>query len=640
MMHWQQRSKMHWLKDGDGNTKFFHLYASAWKKRNHISRLRDDAGTWKENETDIQGILLQYFRNIFASSQPATADLNAVLSVMQPRVTTEMNRSLADPFTEIEVKQAVFGMYPFKSPGPDGMPPMFFQKFWPIIGNDVTCSVLRILNDHILYRKMNHTHVILIPKCESPKTVAQLRPISLCNVIVRIASKCIANRLKFLMDHIVSPTQSAFIPGRLITDNVLVAFEVNHYLNSSTQIKGGCAAIKLDICKAYDRVEWAFLRGVLLRLGFHHRFVNLIMLLVTTVSYSFMLTDNTLVFCEATEAQIGTIRLILNDYERASGQVINFQKSSMVVGGHMPELRKTQLADILGVSLVPRHDRYLGLPARGGRSRGALFQGIRDWIWDRITGWNSKLLSQAGKGEKRIHWVAWQKLCQPISEGGLGFRGVKEFNQALLAKQGWRILSRSDALLSRILKARYFSHGTFWDAVAGRRPSLTWRSIIRARPLLEEGCQWAEGQGNERGCWRWRFHRLGRFTGALPTLESLGKRKADIDPLCATCGDMVESIKHTFLHCPFARQVWALSCIPWRSLSVWDQGVVEWVVQVGHEISVMDRARFFTLCWIIWQKRCKKLMENQCLDPMCAWREAEVLLENYQRVKRSVRIHV
>ncbi|KAL0360850.1 UNVERIFIED_CONTAM: putative mitochondrial protein [Sesamum radiatum] len=548
MMHWQQRSKMHWLKDGDGNTKFFHLYALARKKRNHISRLRDDAGTWKETETDIQGILLQYFRNIFASSQPATADLNAVLSVMQPRVTTEMNRSLADPFTEIEVKQAVFGMYPFKSPGPDGMPPLFFQKFWPIIGNDVTCSVLRILNDHMLYRKMNHTHVILIPK--------------------------------------------------------------------------------------YD----------------------------------------TLVFCEATEAQIGTIRLTLNDYERASGQVINFQKSIMVVGGRMPELRKTQLADILGVSLVPRHDRYLGLPARGGRSRGALFQGIRDRIWDRITGWNSKLLSQAGK------------------EGGLGFRGVKEFNQALLAKQGWRILSRSDALLSRILKARYFSHGTFWDAVAGRRPSLTWRSIIRARPLLEEGCQWAEGQGNERGCWRWRFHRLGRFTvrsayvhartmkarmmpsssgtalnrgkelwsmiwgsvipprvkvfmwrlckGALPTLESLGKRKADIDPLCATCGDMVESVKHTFLHCPFARQVWALSCIPWRSLSVWDQGVVEWVVQVGHEISVMDRARFFTLCWIIWQKRCKKLMENQCLDTMCAWREAEVLLENYQRVKRSVRIHV
>ncbi|KAL0438810.1 UNVERIFIED_CONTAM: hypothetical protein Slati_2364000 [Sesamum latifolium] len=178
-----------------------------------------------------------------------------------------------------------------------------------------------------------------------------------------------------------------------------------------------------------------------------------------------LFADDTLVFCEANETQIGEIQRILNGYEKASGQVINFQKSSMVIGGRMSELRKVQLAAILGVRVVPFHERYLGLPATSGRSRGALFQGIKDRIWDRISGWNSKLLSQAGKsvlvksvlqslptyvmscfqipeylirhiesttadfwwhcrGEKRIHWVAWQKLCRPVSRGGW-FSGVE-----------------------------------------------------------------------------------------------------------------------------------------------------------------------------------------------------------------------
>ncbi|KAL0403939.1 UNVERIFIED_CONTAM: hypothetical protein Sradi_2034700 [Sesamum radiatum] len=225
---------------------------------NTIKQLRDEAGVMKDNVGDIQGIIAQYFRNIFASNQPMDSELNGVLSVIQPRVTTEMNRTLVEPFTAVEVKLAVFSMFPLKSPGPDGIPPLFIQKFWPIIGDDISCSVLRILNDLVLYRKMNHTHVVLIPKCDAPETVGQLRPISLCNVTIRIASKCIANRLKGFLDSIISQTQSAFIPGRLITDNVLLAFEVNHYLKISTRAKVNSVALKLDMSKAYDMVEWPF----------------------------------------------------------------------------------------------------------------------------------------------------------------------------------------------------------------------------------------------------------------------------------------------------------------------------------------------------------------------------------------------
>ncbi|KAL0458446.1 UNVERIFIED_CONTAM: hypothetical protein Slati_0471800 [Sesamum latifolium] len=124
--------------------------------------------------------------------------------------------------------------------------------------------------------------------------------------------------------------------------------------------------------------------------------------------------------------------------------------------------------------------------------------------------------------------------------------------------------------------------------------------------------------------------------GALPTLENLGRRKLGIVTLCPICDSQVETVTHIFLQCPFARQIWALSCIPWKCLSEWNQGVENWIMQVVREVSVVDKDRFFTLCWIIWQKRCKKLMENRQLDPMSTWREAEVLLESYQRVKCRV----
>ncbi|KAL0413983.1 UNVERIFIED_CONTAM: hypothetical protein Sradi_1600000 [Sesamum radiatum] len=386
--------------------------------------------------------------------------MNEVLSVIHPRVTGEMNQALAEPFTVDEVKKAVFGMYPLKSPGPDGMPPLFFQKFRHVIGNDVISYALRILNNQVLLHKMNHTHIVLIPKCSNPETVAQLRPISLCNTIVKIESKCIANRLRSLLDSLVSHTQSAFIPGHLITDNVLLAFQLNHHLKVSNRLREGSVVLKLDMSKAYDRVEWSSLRGVLLRLGFQHRFVNLIMLLVTTVSYSIMLdgepfgyiqpergirqgdplspylfifcaealscliqdaerqsqivgiavtvqaprvshllfANDTLVFCKAKVGQLEEIRRILEWYGRASRQVVNFGKSCMVVSGRVHEGMKQLLAGVLDVGLVGSHEKYLGLPAMGGRSRGELFRGLRDRIWERVQGWSSKLLSQAGRG--------------------------------------------------------------------------------------------------------------------------------------------------------------------------------------------------------------------------------------------------
>ena len=133
---------------------------------------------------------------------------------------------------------------------------------------------------------VNKTFVVMIPKVASPRELGQFRPISLCNVIYKIASKVVANRLKKVLPDIISGEQSAFVPGRLITDNIITAYECLHFMKRNKTKKHRSCALKLDMRKNYDRVEWSYLEAIMRKLGFSDSWVTLIMRLVSTVSFS------------------------------------------------------------------------------------------------------------------------------------------------------------------------------------------------------------------------------------------------------------------------------------------------------------------------------------------------------------------
>jgi hypothetical protein len=153
-------------------------------------------------------------------------------------------------------------MLPLKSLGLDGYSAGFYQKVWTTVGDEVTKAALSFLNGGPFDTVLNSTNIVLIPKVSTPSKLTDYRPISLCNMLYKIIAKVFANKLKLLL-HIIFLEQSAFITGQLITNNILMAFETLHTIDNRLKGKEGFVALKLDMSKAYDRIEWDFLEAML-----------------------------------------------------------------------------------------------------------------------------------------------------------------------------------------------------------------------------------------------------------------------------------------------------------------------------------------------------------------------------------------
>jgi len=391
-----------------------------------VKKLRDDGGGIVEGR-HLKHFIANQYQNLFLSQ--AGDHESDVIQCVQRRVSPEMNEALLAPFTGDEVWAALESIGDLKAPGADGMPSIFYKQFWQLLGERVKKEVLEVLNGGDIPQGWNDTIIVLIPKVKQPEKLKDLRPISLCNVLYKLVSKVLANRLKKILPDIISPSQSAFVPGRMITDNVLLAYELTHHINNRRRGAGGLAAIKLDMSKAYDRIEWPFLKKMMQKLGFQEKWIDLIMKCVTTVSYRIKVNgeytdhffpqrglrqgdplspylfilcaeglsallqqaesdgkiegikirreaprvnhlffaDDSLILMKAGCSGAQALKQIMCKYELASGQVINKDKSSILFSPNTGDHAKQQKRLIMSINQEASAERYLGLPVSVGK---------------------------------------------------------------------------------------------------------------------------------------------------------------------------------------------------------------------------------------------------------------------------------
>ncbi|GAA0163406.1 hypothetical protein LIER_39590 [Lithospermum erythrorhizon] len=398
--------------------------------------------------------------------------------------------------------------------------------------------------------------------------MTNFRPIALCNTVAKVIAKYLATRRKNVLPTIILESQSAFVANRLITDNVLLSYEIHHLIKYKKVGREGYMSIKLGMMKAYDRIEWTFLKAMLLQLNFSHKWINLIMDYVTSVSYSvlvngelqrislgantptfshLMFADDTLLLGRASVTEAATFMSILKQYEPWSGELINPQKSAVQFSPNVSGELRAAITDILGMPEVATHGKYLELPTSLGASKEEISSSILNRVKAKVEGWKPRLLSKVGKEifiksvlqvipnypmqcfllpkqvcnkinsiltnywwgvtekKKKIHWATWKKLCTTKENGGLGFRDLRLLNLALLSKQVWRIITNPQGQLARVYKARYFLHGTFWDAQLGTKPYYTWRSLLQVREFLNRMVDWSIGDEKTIHVWHHRW---------------------------------------------------------------------------------------------------------------------------------------
>lgn len=455
-IYWQQKNNLAWIASGEQNSRFFHQCIAAKRRTQRITCLQDEEGTHITCPTRLETMISDHYKKLFACTSPDTEIIDEDITIRAFNATDQawLNR----PISEQEIDTAIFQMGAYKAPGPDGIPPIFYQKNWQIVGPSVKKFVLEAFSAGQFPAELNATLVMLIPKVPMPTSTTQFRPIALTNVVVKVISKIIANRLKPIIGQIISHTQCAFIPNRQASDNIIIAQEIMHTMRMK-QGRKGYMSLKLDLEKAYDKVYWPFLKLVLHKVGFSNHMVQLIMYMISSASlsliwngrcldpfhpqrgirqgdplapYLFLMcmevlsgkiekavdsrrwrpiptsrsgplishlffADDLLLFAEATTSQTQVIESIIRDFCRISGQSVSIHKSQILVSKNIITTFDPGIITQLGIQRTTDLGNYLGMPLIHGRSGRKTYKFLIDKVRIKLGAWQTKLLSQAAR---------------------------------------------------------------------------------------------------------------------------------------------------------------------------------------------------------------------------------------------------
>lgn len=406
-------------------------------------------------QDQIKHEVTTFYKQLMGTSADELSMVDKRVVARGPKLNFQQQQMLNAACTNQEVKAALFSMNSNKAPGIDGFNMYFFKKSWHRIGYEVTEAIQQFFITGYLPRELNVALLTLLPKCENAATMKEFRPIACCTVLYKIISKILANRLKEVLDSIICGSQFAFVLARLIFDNIIISHELIKGYNRK-QLSPRCM-VKVDIQKAYDSVEWPFIRQMLHELGFPYRYVEWIMTCLTTVEYvinvngelteSFQamkglrqrdpispylfvicmeylkwsllglhgnrnfhyhprckkfrlthvcFTDDLLLFTRGDTSSVQQLMEVLDNFAKTSGLAANQLKSNIYFGG-VTEAVKQEILSVSGTREGQLPFKYLGVPLSSQMTSVMQCQPLVRNMMQKINCWATKFLSYAGR---------------------------------------------------------------------------------------------------------------------------------------------------------------------------------------------------------------------------------------------------
>lgn len=455
--YFRQRSRINWLNEGDHNTTFFHRLTQLRNSFNSIRSLCLASGEQISDPLAMGQIAISHFQNILAPSTPPTrtSTVTWYQSLSDYRCPPEAQAPMKAQPTEENIKRTLFKINPNKSPRPDGLTSGFFKAAWSIVSTDVIIGIKTFFSSCHLPHATNSTILTLVPKHSGASTISDYHPISCCNTLYKLISKILVQRLKPLLPDLILPNQTAFVQGRLLVENTMLASEIVHGYHRD---KGPSRiTLKVDIAKAFDTVNWNFIFNCLKGMSLPAQFIQWIHSCITTPSfmigfnrtvqgffrskrglrqgdplspYLFVIAmnclsllldkaaeegkfgyhyacketklthlcfaDGLLILCDGSLRSVQNVLEVLENFKQLSGLSVSISKTCFFACGvQQPDIE--QILSQCGLTQGTLPIRYLGVPLCTKKLSLANCEPLIQQVKSKINSWTAKTLSFAGR---------------------------------------------------------------------------------------------------------------------------------------------------------------------------------------------------------------------------------------------------